>query len=348
MREPPDLPNEAIVASVRESYGIPVVSLAFLPIGHDSSAWVYRATDAEGAIYFLKVRRGAAYEPGLAVPRHLRDRGLAHVIAPLPATGGALWAGLGDYALILYPFIDGRTGMEVGLSEEQWVVFGAAVKQVHTAPLGPDVARLVGVAPFAPRWGGAVRDWDAARGLGERVATGTFADPAEHELAAFWRDRAGEIRALIDRAEELGRRLQLADLPQVLCHADLHTGNVLLDREQRLWIVDWDETMLAPKERDLMFVVGGISRDLVGPREEELFFRGYGEAETDPLALSYYRHAWAVQDVADFGEQVFSRPDLGTESKRAAMGYFKGLFEPGNIVDLARVGPRRRVAVTSL
>lgn len=89
-----------------------------------------------------------------------------------------------------------------------------------------------------------------------------------------------------------------------------------------------------------MFVVGGIIRGLVGRREEELFFRGYGEMAIDPLALAYYRHAWAVQDIGDLGEQVFSRPDLGAESKRAAADLFVSMFESGNIVDLAHESDR--------
>ncbi len=275
------------------------------------------------------------HEPGLVVPSYLRDRGLSHVIAPLRTSLGALWTGLDGYALIVYPYIEGRTGMEVGLTEDQWVAFGTAVRQIHATPLAPDLTRLVGRESFKPRWGGALQDWEAVRRLDELVTTESFADPAQRELAVFWRVRSAQIRSLVGRAEDLARRLRRATLPPVLCHADLHTGNVLLDGQQHLWIVDWDETVLGAKERDLMFVVGGISSELVGPREEEWFFRGYGEVVINPLALAYYRHAWAVQDIADFGEQVFTRPDLGVETKRAAAELFTSLFEPGNIVDLS-------------
>ena len=99
--------------------------------------------------------------------------------------------------------------------------------------------------------------------------------------------------------------------------------------------MDWDETILAPKERDLLFVVGGIIGDLVGPRQEELFFRGYGPTAIDPLALAYYRYAWAVQDIGDYGERIFLMPDIGAESKRDALRGFMDLFQPGNIVALA-------------
>ncbi|MDP9379177.1 MAG: aminoglycoside phosphotransferase family protein [Chloroflexota bacterium] len=346
MREPPNVPDRTIIASIQASYGIGVVSLTFLPLGHDSSAWVYRAHAADGSTYFLKVRIGSIYKPGLVVPRYLHDRKAAHVIAPLPTTGGALWANLQDFAMILYPFIEGRTGMEVGLTEDQWVLFGAAVKQMHATPLPPELVRLVSPAPFAPKWGGAVRDWDATRQLDQRVATASFTGSLEREVAAFWRSRSPQIRLLVNRAEDLGRKLRETALPPVLCHADLHTGNVLIDTNGHLWIVDWDETVLSPKERDLMFVVGGISRELVGPREEELFFRGYGEAVINPFALSYHRHAWAVQDISDFGEQVFSRPDLGVVTRRAAAKLLMGLFRPGEIVDLAFDSDRSRVQVS--
>ena len=84
-----------------------------------------------------------------------------------------------------------------------------------------------------------------------------------------------------------------------------------------------------------MFVVGGISRKLVGPREETHFFQGYGATAIDPLALAYYRYAWAVGDIGAFGEQVFFEPDPGPDPQRAVADLFMRLFQPGEIVDLA-------------
>ena len=102
-----------------------------------------------------------------------------------------------------------------------------------------------------------------------------------------------------------------------------------------MWIVDWDETVFAPKERDLMFVVAGIARDLVRPHQTACFFQGYGDAAIDPHALAYYRYTWAVQDIAAYGERVFARPDLSEETRWDALHSFVDLFEPGNIVDIA-------------
>ena len=330
MREPPaNLADDTLRSCLRDRYGLTVVELAFLPLGHDASAWVYRARAADSGIYFLKARLGGISEAGLAVPRYLHDRGIARVVAPLPTMTGALWADVGAYVLILYPFVASTTGMERGMTAQQWADYGAQLRRVHDAAVGEDLTRLLGREAFTPA--GA----DTVRRLHVHIEACAFAGPAASALARFWHARRDEIRALVDRAEDLGRRLGRAAPPLVLCHADIHTANVLLDADGRVWLVDWDVTILAPRERDLMFVVGGISRKLVGPREEAHFFRGYGATTINPLALAYYRYAWAVGDIGAFGEQVFFQPDLGPDTKRAAADLFMGLFQPGEIVDLA-------------
>jgi spectinomycin phosphotransferase len=339
MLEPPDLPDDTIRACLHAHYGIPVATLVFLPIGNDSAAWVYRVHAADGATYFLKIRKGSVNEPSLAVPRYLHDHGVAHMVAPLTTTTRAVSAGLGDFTLALYPFIDGDTGTDVGMAEHHWVAYGAVLRQIHATALPPELARHMKHETFMPGRSA----MDIVKHLDAQIATQDFADPLEHELAAFWQARRAEIRTLVDRADTLGRRLAAAAAPLVLCHADIHTWNILIDTANNLWIVDWDETILAPKERDLMFVVGGISADLVGPREEAWFFRGYGATTVDPLALAYYRYAWAVEEIGDYGKRVFMMPDAGAETRRDAVRAFMGIFQPGEIVALAYASDSTRV-----
>jgi hypothetical protein len=56
--------------------------------------------------------------------------------------------------------------------------------------------------------------------------------------------------------------------------------------------------------------------------------------------LAYYRAAWAVQDIASYGQEALLMPALGEETRRAAVAGFMGLFEPGNIIDVARASGR--------
>ncbi|HSG16803.1 MAG TPA: hypothetical protein VLE70_10850 [Anaerolineae bacterium] len=48
--------------------------------------------------------------------------------------------------------------------------------------------------------------------------------------------------------------------------------NVLIDAAGAFFIVDWDEAILAPKERDLMSIGGGLMGGWKSPQEEEAWF----------------------------------------------------------------------------
>ena len=86
------------------------------------------------------------------------------------------------------------------------------------------------------------------------------------------------------------------------------------------------------KELRLSMKIGGDYR--IFP-EHNTWPGAASELGIDPDALVYYRNAWAVQDIAADGEQVFFRPELGDASRQHAVRMFKLLFEPGNIVSIA-------------
>jgi spectinomycin phosphotransferase len=333
MLERPSLSDETISACLRDGYGLPVQGIEFLPIGNDTNAWVYRVSAKNGQAYFAKIKRGPVYLPSLVVPRYLKDHGLEPVVAPLPARTAELWQRAGDFALFLYPFIDGRTGMAAGLSDGQWIELGTLLKRIHAPAFAAGLAGQAERETFVPKFGGVVAE------VQSMVDAGQFESTVEKELAAFWKRKESAITRLIQRAEELGRRLQDQPLEFVLCHTDFHTNNVMLDRQNRLWIVDWEAPLLAPKERDLKFVVGSEPVECVDTRVK-LFFEGYGAAEIDLLALAYYWYEWAIQDIGEYGERVFLMPGLGDSEKAKALGRFQGLFEHGNTVEAAFASER--------
>jgi spectinomycin phosphotransferase len=328
MGEPARLPNERLASAVAAGYGLSVAALTYLPLGADSESAVYRL-EADRS-YFLKLRTRAGFSAkSLELPRYLHGLGLPHVPAPLATNAGTAWVDLDDYVLSLHPFIEGRTATEAGLSPADWRGLGATVRQVHTCVLPADLQKIVSDESYIPS------RWEVLAALQPTLDAGGFADPVARELTRLWRARKGEIDLLLSRCEALGQRVRAAALPPVLCHADLHTWNVLVDDSGQFWIVDWDESVRAPKERDLMFVVGGIGAGLVGAAETAAFLQGYGESTIDPLALTYYRHAWAVQDLAAYAEQACLRPELSEAARRGALDGFKQVLAPGQIAEIA-------------
>ncbi len=153
--------------------------------------------------------------------------------------------------------------------------------------------------------------------------------------ARFWRDNAEQISTIIARADELGPLLAAQKLPQVLCHADIHTANVMVDDEGGLHYVDWDGPMIAPRERDLKFIMGGSIGDPVTPDQETHFLAGYGDITLNTIALAYYRYEWVIEDIADYGHQLFDDTGRSAESQRDALSSVRRIFGPGDVADMA-------------
>jgi spectinomycin phosphotransferase len=330
MREKPPISDEQIIQVARNSFGIAVDDLAFLPLGADSFASVYRAQGAGGASYLIKLRQSELNRASLLVPRFLRDHGVANVVAPLPTRDGALWAQLDGFTLVVYPFIEGVTAFEQGMSEVQWASLGATLRQIHGLTPTPELAAELRRERF---WSDQI---DLVAAVGAELARGDLGDPIRGELAAFWQAHEARIARVVERARELSDALRARSLSLVLCHADFHSANVLVAGDGQPWIVDWDEVTLAPKERDLMFVTGGgISEVMFPPGSEAHFYAGYGPAALDPEALTYYRCAWAAQDIGDYGAQAVLRPGIGDITRREAARTLQYLFKPGEIVEIA-------------
>lgn len=326
MREEPSISATEIAAALKQFYGLSTPSIAFLPIGDDATAWFFRVDTADHGTYALKLKRGSFANATLTIPVYLSNHNFPAAVAPIVTERRELAAPCGDFTLILYPFITSETGMALGLSALQWRNFGTLLRRLHATSLPVDLARQLPRESFTLHW------HETMQLLEQRVDTLQSAAPIERALAALWRDRRNEIGAIIERTAALGRQLQAAPPPFVLCHADIHTANLLVDSVGALHIVDWDGVMLAPKERDLIFVT---ERATIQHPHERSFFAGYGNGAIDPRAFAYYRYEWVVQEFADYGSRILLRDDLGEETRATALDEFRQLFAPGDVVDVA-------------
>jgi spectinomycin phosphotransferase len=316
---------------LRGQYEIDPVSLGPVAGGEDPSATAYRVeTGHAGRRYFVKVRdANGSRDVAAAVCAYLAEGGLPHVVPPLRSSTNSVTVEDGELSFTVYPFIEGRTGVEAGLVERHWLALGAQIRRLHASVLPSDLSARVATETYRPA------ALDVVRRIDRVVASRSFAGRIARDVAAFWTAHRAEIRTLVERTEALGRQVERLSLPLVLCHADLHTWNVIIDGDGEPWLIDWDEVVHAPKERDLMFVIGGIGPGLVDPHETRWFLDGYGDTTVDPLALSYYRHAWAVQDIGGYGERILFDRRCRDESRSDAARILTGLFGAGEIVDLA-------------
>jgi spectinomycin phosphotransferase len=334
MFDRPSLSNDQIVAVLRDRYGISASQLDFLALGHDAHAWTFRASAGSGDELFVKIRRRVD-DARLRLVRFLHDQGLHAVVAPIATSDGDVSVAIDDLHLIAYPFVHGRLAAEVGLDDGQWVEYGRIVGALHATRLATDLEATLPREQFGQNW---TASYERVQ---EAVSRYRGNDPERRELVAFWRCRREEIESLADRAVTLGRVLTArqasaaASEPFVACHGDVHTHNLLVDPTGALRVIDWDEAVLAPHERDLMFVMGSPIGLAPGERELALFEAGYGRLEADAERLAYYHVDWAVQDIAGYAEQALL-DDIGPESRAYALERFLSIFEPGGEAEVAQ------------
>jgi len=337
MLEKPNLDDEAIVSALRAHYSLDVAALEFLPIGNDVGSYVYRVATRDDSTYFLKARRAPMYEPSVVVPRYLHEQGIHQAVASLPARSGDLWVPLGAFNLILYPFIEARTGMDAGLTAPQWAELGRALHKLHGLDPPPHIHRILARESFdAPYWVAEMRR------LQRRIDGAAWRDAIDAELAAFWTERQDQMYRLMTRTLALGRELLAVPREFVLCHSDIHTANVLVASNGALHIVDWDQPVFAPHERDLMFFGAGLGNLTGGADDVEHFYEGYGPTKIDRTAFAYYRYAWVMQDWVACGAEVLLHDDLGETTRRHSLRNFIEMFAAGNVVDVAYASDDRR------
>ncbi|MEU4391487.1 phosphotransferase [Kribbella sp. NPDC023855] len=279
--------------------------------GADLAAEVWRARTSDGRQFAVKWS-GAGTDAGHRAAAFLSASGIPGIPSPARTASGDLFRYYEGKRLTVTQWIDGSRAADSGLTLDQWTEYGALLARVHAAE-PPAVLRdgLPRHSPVDARIPALVEE------LQQRLATQPPADDIEAELAAVWSEYRPKLitLAMTRPAEPTG--------PKVICHADPHLGNVLVGDSVQL--IDWDDVVLAPREQDLMFMLGGMG-DLGPTTSAQLtaFLTGYGDIAIDESAVRYYRHVRALEDVALWSQQALTGPD-----RRYALSVAQGILSHG-------------------
>lgn len=329
MLEKPNLKDDEIIACLVQHYDLRVRNIDFLPIGADFNTVVYRTVAHDGIRYLVKLRLGEIPVSLTAVPKFLSVHDIASVIPPLVTQTGQLWADFHPYKMILSPFIEGHSGFEQPLTDRDWVEFGRILRKFHSAAIPQKLTKDIPRESFSPRWRQSVKMFLA------RIQKEVYQEPIAAQMVTYLNSRRDEIFTLIERSEQLARIIQPHPPKFILCHADIHVGNLLIADTGAVYMVDWDTLIFAPKERDLMFIGGGLGGGSHTPEEEiKLFYQGYGETKIDDKVLAFYRYERILEDIVVYCEKIFLT-DAGGEDRQQSFEFLKSNFLPNGTIALA-------------
>jgi len=320
--------NQEIINCLDTDYGIVVTALKLLPIGADMNASVYKAEAHDQSTYFVKLKNGHKYEISLIILTLLHEAGIQQIIPPIKTNHGQPSSHIGEFTLIVYPFIQGEDGFSRDLTDHQWFILGKTLRQVHEFKVPSSVLGQLRREMYSNKWRMAVRS------LYAHMEAEAENDMIALKLLTFMRMHRLTIQRLVDRSEELSQKIQKLSPEFVLCHSDIDGGNVIVSDNDTIHIVDWDDPIMAPKERDLMFIGGGVANVWNNPHEEEFFYKGYGKTEINKEILAYYRHERIVEDIAEYGQSLLLTMD-GGDDREIMYKHFIAMFEPRGVIDIA-------------
>jgi spectinomycin phosphotransferase len=315
MHEQPRILEERLRACLQDQYGLIAATFEFLPLGLDYDAGVYHVVSMQSSAYLLKVSSRLLYEPGCLVPAYLRDQGIASIVAPVPTTSGTLWTQLGEWTVLLYPWIDGECSL-TGMTNAQWKEVGSIFQRIHQVRLPTLGFESLRQERFDPteyaRW---IHTFEA-----QHIHDLRSASASQRALRSSWRTHQPTIHRAMATLEQLAKVLQSRTLPYVICHADLHARNLIRDPSGHVFVIDWDEVMLAPKERDFIFLRKPYA---------EAFFQGYTGTEVDWSLLTYYLWERVVQDLIYEAHNLCFRDDWTEETRAQVAQMFHESLGPG-------------------
>ena len=319
MTEPADLDQAELNAILERQWGLRDVKLDYLPIGFGSHHW--RAVDSRGGRRFVTVddleagfQAGpntdsafAALERAFRTAVALRDEAeLDFVVAPLSDREGVVIRRLSDrYAVTLSPFIEGQSSTCGPYeSPDDRRQMGGVLGLLHaaTAHVPDGLPRREDFAfPSRAALSEALLDLD------HRWTAGPFGEPARRLLQSS----APDIEQRLREYDELAARVREPSESWVVTHGEPHRANVIRDPHGGVHLVDWDTTLIAPRERDLQMV---LDRDLTGWDE---YIANAGTTALNQEAMELYHRWWELSDIS-VPVQLFRRPHQRTEDTVAS------------------------------
>jgi spectinomycin phosphotransferase len=317
---PVGIDDSDVVRAVADGWHI-TADAEYAAVGFGSHHWF--ATDAEGQRFFVTLddldvkpwlgdTRDSAFtglQKAFDAAVSLRERaGLDFVLASLPSVDGESVRRVGQqHSIAVFPFIDGESGgFGDDTSPGQRGEMTRLVARLHQA-----TPRVPGVSPpLALGFAGRPGLEAALQELDDPWTCGPFAEPARAWLASH----AGDLGRLLDDFDQVVRAVVATQGTPVITHGEPHPGNVMRSHGNLL-LIDWDTVALALPERDLWLVATGSG-------EEVALYEDLTGRQVSSAALSLYRQAWELADIAAFIDE-FRTPHQRTADTEDAWTYLQ-------------------------
>ena len=239
----------------------------------------------------------------MQVASRLRDRcNISGVVAPLGTSNGALGIPWHNFRVSLFPFIEGESRWDLWKVEKDFT--DAALRQtavllatIHHCTDEVEVRSLPAVQYDLPLRNELYGVLEAAD---RRIPS---QNPYQKQLLAALATHRSLILETMDRYDELGRSAVASQTPFVVTHGDPTPGNLILNTQNQLYLIDWDGVSLGPPERDLVAFTG---------ERFDVVLESYLKNRENGVALytdifGFYIYEWTLNEIRDYGTKILCK-----------------------------------------
>ncbi|MDE0686357.1 MAG: aminoglycoside phosphotransferase family protein [Candidatus Poribacteria bacterium] len=282
--------------SLSTAYALPLQSITFFPEGEDSYGYVVASETGEK--YFAKASTSVP-NSCLQVASLLRHQcNISGIVAPLETLEGALSVPWQDFRVSLFPFIEGKSRWDL------WKV-GKDFTDAELSQTAALLATIHGCTDAVASNNLTVATYDLPlRHELHRVLEAPGKIPPQNQyqkqLIEAITQHKSEILQALERYDSLGRSASTLQTPFVITHGDPTPGNLIIDAENRLHIIDWDGVCLGPPEKDLVSFTGERFEVVL---ESYLAERRNGAALHADI-FGFYIYEWTLNEIRDYGTKI--------------------------------------------
>lgn len=286
----PEIKRELIKSKLEENYGIKVTKLTFNTAGEAS--WSYKVETESGELFFFKIHNSLLhYKIRFDLTYKLfNDCGIKNITHPIKNTNGELIIQIDNYPAALFNYINGNNASENDLNNDQKSALGKLLGQIHKAK--DAIGDFEIKEDFA--YGNKDRLLDSINNAQDLLNEESEYIKKVAELLIEYKDRIlNQLKVL----EELGNKLRNSEISFVICHGEPHRWNTMVNNKGEVFLIDWDDSIFAPKEKDLTMV-----------KDDSLVLEGYksvvGDFNLNQEVIRYYDLEWNISEIDAWSKQI--------------------------------------------
>ncbi len=245
--------------------------------------------------------------------RLFNDAGIKNITHPIKTITGELVFCLDKYPTALFNFIEWFNANDQPLNEDQRFALGKLLGKIHQAK------KVIGEFSIKEdfKYGNINRLLETLDKIDSYIK-----DPSKYKskTAQLLLKNKDKILNRVKELEGLGGKLRNQNIDFVICHSEPHAWNTMIDKEGEIYLIDWDDSLYAPREKDLNMI-----------KNDQIKLDGYksvvGEFKINQEIIHYYQMEWNISEIDAWSNSLLNEESNETQYKHYLEQFERDLNE---------------------